>query len=179
MCTVPFKLHIALTIRVSTLVQDYCLPCPTQALSHLLQSLFGCCSVIWGYKPTLPLLFLLQRCDGAWQLLYSIQFNMIKANEKSRNCIWTAICCSDSNKTVPTGLGMSYLTLECPPPVSFADSPICQTSDDMRRAIGSPTWIILRSSVVFQSLQVSVVVRCGENDKGGYCDNSVMKSTAS
>lgn len=95
----------------------------------------------------LPLLFLLQRCEGAWQLLYSIQFNMIRANENSRNCIWTAVCCSDSSKMVPTGLGRNSLTSRRP--VSF-DAPKCQTSDEMRHALTLLMGIILWSAVVLQ-----------------------------
>lgn len=58
-----------------------------------------------------------------------------------------------------------------------------QTGCDMlsRRRSGS----FSEALVILQSLKVSVSVRCGENDnnnnkkKGGYCDNSVMKSTPS
>lgn len=131
------------------------------------------------YNPILPLLLLLQRCDGASQLLYSIQFNTIRANEKSRNCIWTAICLSDSSKNVPAGIGMNSLRVFflCPPPVSLVAPQMCQTSDGMRHGITPPIGIIFWSVLNLLSLKVSVLVRCGENDKGGYSDNSVTKST--
>lgn len=148
--------------------------------SHLLKSIPGCSRLnVWATTTFsfLPLLFLLQRCEGAWQLLYSIQFNMIRANENSRNCIWTAVCCSDSRKTVPTGLGRISLTSRRP--VSFDGSPKCQTSDEMRHAFTPLIGIILWSALVLQSLQVSVSVRSGEDDKWVYRDNSVMKSAAS
>lgn len=125
----------------------------------------------------LPLLFLLQRCEGAWQLLYSIQFNMIRANENSRNCIWTAGCCSDSSKTVPKGLGR--ISLASRRPVAFDGSLRCQTSDEMRHAFTPLIGIILWSAVVLQSLQVSVSLRSGEDDKLVYRDSNVMKSAVS
>lgn len=70
---------------------------------------------------------------------------------------------------------MNSLTLRCPPPVSLVAPQMCQTSDEMRHGITSPTGIILWSALILQSVKVSVLVRCGENDNGGYCDNSGTK----
>ena len=126
----------------------------------------------------LPLLFRLQRCDGAWQLLYSIQFNTIRANEKSRNCIWTAgSVVRTPVKKVPAGLGgdersdfamssSSFSSLDPSSVSNISRDVTCYHAADRDHFL---MWSALISSSELKKNQsvrfFCFLVRCGENNK--------------